>query len=300
MKPRDIVDMLLVSAIWGGAFPLLRVATPAFGPVPLVGARLAIAAAVLLAVTGLGPALRSRAGVLLLLGVINTAVPFALFSYATLSITAGMASLLNATTPMFGALVAYFWLGERLTLLRTLGILIGFAGVGTLVWGQIGAHAEGALAGILAGLVGAAMYGLSANFTRRLLLQIDPLTAAAGNVLGAAIVTLPFAALQWPAESPGPGAWAAVATLAIVSTALAYLLYFRLMRTVGVSKAITVTFLIPVFGIVWGAIFLGEPVTPSLVAGCAVVLFGTGLATGFIAPPARARAGTSGGGDGSG
>lgn len=287
MRPRDVVEMLVIGAIWGAAFPLLRVATPAFGPVPLVGARLTIAAVVLLAVTGFSRALRERAGVMLLLGLINSALPFALFSYATLSITAGMASLLNATTPMFGALVAYFWLGERLTVLRTLGILVGFAGVGSLVWGQIGAHAEGALLGILAGLLGAAMYGLSANFTRRMLLQVDPLTVATGNVLGAAIVTLPFAALQWPSSPPGAGAWAAVAALAVVSTALAYLLYFRLLRTVGVSKAITVTFLIPVFGIFWGALFLGEPVTPGLLAGCAAVLFGTGLATGFISLPRR-------------
>jgi drug/metabolite transporter (DMT)-like permease len=287
LKARDFAGLVLLGAIWGGAFPLLRVASPAFGAVPLSFVRITIAAAVLVAMAGDLARLRPRAGLLFVLGVMNSAVPFTLFAFATLSITAGLAALLNATTPMFGALIAYVWLGERLTLLRVLGILIGFFGVALIVWGTVGVHAEGAALGIAAGLTASALYGLSANFAKRKLDSLDATSISAGSVLSAALVLAPPAALEWPANMPGAGEWAAAVALGLVCTALAYLIYFRLVRNAGASKAVTVTFLIPVFGIFWGALFLDEPVTPALLVSCVLVLIGTALATGVIALPRR-------------
>lgn len=287
MKPRDLGELVALGAIWGGAFPLLRVAVPEFGPVPLAFVRIATASVVLVAVAGGFSRMRDRAGTLFLLGLLNTAIPFALFAFATLSITAGLAALLNATVPMFGALVAYLWLGERLTALRVIGILIGFAGVGAIVWGAVGAHAEGAALGMAAGLVASALYGFAANFAKRKLDALDTPTISAGSVFGATLALAPVAFLQWPAAAPGAGAWAAAIALGLVCTALAYLIYFRLVRHVGPSKAVTVTFLIPVFGIFWGTIFLHEPITATLLASCALVLVGTALATGIVSLPRR-------------
>lgn len=282
MRPVDILNMLALGAIWGGAFPLMRIATPAFGPVALIGLRVAFAAALLLPLLAQRRPLLERAGAYLVLGLINTAIPFTLFSFATLSINAGLASLLNATTPMFGALIAFAWLGERLSVLRVVGICIGFIGIGLIVATQSGAGAAGAPLGIAAGLVASALYGLAASYARRHFQDRPPLEVAAGSVGGASIAMLPLAAWAWPESNPGAAAWGSALGLGALCTALAYVLYFRLLASVGSARAVTVTFLIPVFGILWGAMLLHEPVTGSLLAGCAVVLFGTSLATGLV------------------
>ncbi len=271
-----------MAAIWGAAYPLLRVSSPQFGPVALVVVRLAIASLVLLPFVKWTPSSLQHWRKLLVLGLINTAVPFALFAYATLTITGGLASVINATTPMFGALVAYFWLHERLDALRVAGIAIGFGGVLYIVGGEIGTHAEDSLLGVLAAVVGAAMYGVAANFTKRQLGALNARLVAAGNVVAALLLMAPFAWMSWPAAPPSATAWWAVIALGLFCTALAYLLFFRLLSRVSASQAITVTFLIPVFGILWGALFLDEPVTAGLLVSAVVVLVGVALATGLV------------------
>ena len=283
MSPRIVFDMLLLGAIWGGAFPLLRIATPAFGPVALIAVR--TSAAVLVCLALLNPtqrkALREHAQPLFVLAMLNTAIPFTLFSFATLYVNAGLASLLNATTPMFGALIAFLWLGERLTAARIAGIAIGFLGIGSIVWGQVGARREGALLGVAAGLGAAALYGLAASYARRRLSGVDPWVTAAGCVCGAALVMIPLGILMRPDSVPAWGPWLCAVMLGIVCTAYAYVIFYRLMNRVGAGRAVTVTFLIPVFGILWGALFLAEPVTPALLLSCAVVMIGTALAMGL-------------------
>ena len=293
MKPSDLFSLILLGAIWGGAFPLLRVASPVFGPFALIAVRVAIGGLALILLVRDHRVLRQHAGALLVLGLLNTAIPFTLFSFATLRVSAGLASLLNATTPMFGAAIAWAWLGERLSLARLVGIGIGFLGICSIVWNQVGFHAGSAAVGVLAGLGGAALYGAAACYTRRYLAEVDPRVNAAGSVLGAALVMLPLGGLNWPSVAPSSGAWAAAIALGLVCTALAYIIYFRLVPRIGASRAVMVTFLIPVFGIFWGAVFLHETVTGSLLLSCAVVLFGTALATGVIGGgrrvPAQAR-----------
>ena len=216
MKPRDVLDMLLIGAIWGGAFPMLRVAAPAFGPVALIGVRVAIAAVVLLALLRARGELVARARPLFVLAMLNTAIPFTLFAYASLGVTAGTASLLNATTPMFGALLAYLWLGERLGALQVLGIALGFGGIALIVWQGVGAQGPGAGLAVAAGLAGAALYGAAASYARRRLAGADALVVATGCVCGAVLVMVPAAALTWPEQSPGALAWGCAAGLGLV------------------------------------------------------------------------------------
>lgn len=281
MRTRDVTDMLLLGAIWGGAFVLLRIASPVFGATPLAGVRIAVALLVLLFFLRNWQALRERPLPLFALGVINTAVPFSLFAYATLSVTSGLAALLNATTPMFGALFAWAWLGERLTLRRVAGIVIAFGGVAWLVRGAIGALGVSVVPGVIAALVGAACYGFGASFTRRYLGGVDPPAVATGSVFGAALAIAPFSVATWPGAPISGQAWFAAALLGVLCTAVAYLLYYRLLRNVGAGRAVAVAFLFPPFGILWGAVVLHEPVTLSLLAGCAVVLAGTALSVGL-------------------
>jgi drug/metabolite transporter (DMT)-like permease len=233
--------------------------------------------------------LRSHAWPLFVVGVLNSAAPFCLFAFAELTLSAGLTSVINATTPLFGALVAFVWLKDRLTALRTLGMLIGFGGVVSLVWGQIaaphGAQAPSALATALAALAatGAALlYGIAANYTKRRLAGVDSLTIATGSMIGGSLALIPFAVATWPAGAVSLHAWGAVLSLGIACTGIAYLIFFHLIQVAGPARAITVTFVIPVFGILWGALFLDEPISASMVQGCAVVLIGTALATGVI------------------
>lgn len=281
MRTRDYSDMLLLGAIWGGAFVLMRIAAPVFGATALAGLRIAVAFLVLLLFLRNWRVLRERPLALLALGIINTAVPFSLFAYAMLHITSGLAALLNATTPMFGALFAWAWLGERLTGRRVAGIVIAFGGVTWLVRGAIGTLGAGIVPGVIAALAGAACYGFGASFARRFLGAVDPVAVAAGSVLGAALVIAPFSAATWP-QAPVPlQAWLAALALGVLCTGVAYLVYYRLLRNVGAGRAVAVAFLFPAFGILWGAVFLHEPVTPDLLAGCAVVLVGTALSVGL-------------------
>ena len=288
MGSRDAMELLILSAVWGASFLFMRIAAPELGPIPLIALRVGIAAALLLpllALRGGLAELRRRPWPLLVVGAINSALPFCLLAYATLSVTAGLASILNATSPLWGGLVAHVWLRDRLTRSRALGLLVGFAGVAFLFWGRASFRPGGAGLAVLAALAATLSYGVAASTTRRHLRRVDPLAVAAGSQLGAALLLLPLAVLTWPAGPVTPRAWEAVAGLAVACTAFAYVLYFRLIASVGPARAIAVTFLIPPFAVAGGALFLGEPVTGRMVAGAAIVLVGTALATGTVTVP---------------
>jgi drug/metabolite transporter (DMT)-like permease len=189
---------------------------------------------------------------------------------------------LNATSPLFAAVISFFWLRERLPWLRVAGLVIGFAGVVVLVGGKPSFEAGGDGWAILAALGASLSYGIAPSYMKRKLAGVSALTVATGSQISAAIVVLPIGVWLWPDRAPSAGAWAAAIALAIACTGLAYILYFRLIANIGPTRAITVTFLIPPFGMLWGASFLGEQVTPPMAAGCAVILLGTALATGFL------------------
>lgn len=295
MKQRDLVDLLLLAAIWGASFLFMRMAVPEFGPVALSAVRVAGAAAFLLplALWNHGSIhLRSHAGHLAVAGLLTSGLPFLCFSFAALSITAGLSSIFNATTPLFGALVAWLWLKDRLVRSRVLGLAIGFAGVVGLAWGKANFKdgADNTGWAVLACLAATLCYGIAASYTKRYLQGVPSLMQAAGTQLAAAVFLALPALWWWPATVPSLRAWLATGALSIVCTGLAYILYFRLIARVGPANAITVTFLIPAFAVLWGWFFLGEGVTLAMVVGSAVILVGTSLVTGLLPRPARAAA----------
>lgn len=284
-----LAELVLLAALWGGSFLLMRFGALDFGPLGTAFLRVALASALLLALL----ALRRQLGVLrqhlwraLFVGLLNSALPFALFSYAVLSISTGLTAILNATTPIFGAMVATLWLGDRLTRSRAAGLLLGVAGVALLCWDKVAAPGSSAAWAILASLVATFSYGVAASFTKRYLSGVAPLATAAGSQLGATLGLALPAYLYMPnlfgPTAPGARAWAAVIVLAVLCTALAYVLYFRLIERAGPQRALAVTYLVPVFGVAYGAVFLGEPIEPQSLVAAAVILAGTALAVGLV------------------
>lgn len=294
MKARDQVDLLTLAALWGASFLFMRMGAGEFGPVALAAVRVAGAALMLLPLLklrGQWPALRAAWKSIALVGITNSALPFVCFGVAALSITAGLSSIFNAAAPLFGAAIAWLWVNERLTRERALGLAVGLAGVLWLAWRNVNQEAAfkpgGSGWAIGACLLATVLYGFSANFTKRHLAGVPPLAVAAGSQAFAALFLLVPALVLWPQRAPTPRAWWAVSVLAVLCTGVAYVLYFRLIANIGAARAITVTFLIPVFGVVWGALFLAEAVTPAMAIGCAVIVLGTALASGALRLPQR-------------
>jgi len=287
MPPRDALDLVVLGALWGAAFLFMRVAAPAFGPVTLIAVRVTIAAALLLPLLvregGLAQA-RSAAGRLALVGALNTAIPFTLFAYAALTLPAGLSSVLNATVPLFGALVGVLWLGERPRPLQLVGLGLGFAGVLVLAWPRLSSASD--WRAVAAALTATLLYAISAHLTRQTLTGVRPLVIAGGSMTGAAAMLLPLTLVWHPASPPASGAWGAALMLGVASTAIAYVMYFNLLARAGPTVAMTVTYLIPVFGVSWGAVFLGERLASTALAGGALVLTGVALATLRPRPPA--------------
>lgn len=289
MKLRDIIDLLILAAVWGASFLFMRIAAPEFGSVVLVQLRVVIGSLFLLPifmVRGQISELRIHWKKLGLLGTINSAIPFCLLTYSTLYLTGGFAAILNATAPLFGALIAWLWLADKLNGSRIAGLLIGLAGVITLVWNKIGLDAGDVTVAVFAAILASAFYGVGANYTKRHVSDVSSLAIATGSQISAAIVLLPAAIIQWPTGPISAVAWISVAIMGVASTGIAYLLYFRLIANVGPAKAISVTYLVPVFAIFWGTMFINESVTTTMIFGCVIILIGTALATGTL-PLAR-------------
>jgi drug/metabolite transporter (DMT)-like permease len=300
MRPRDVIELLLLSLLWGAAYLFMRAAVPAFGPAPLVALRLGIAALMLLpllAWRGGLPALLAKPGPLLILGIPFTALPFMLLAYGSLHITAGLVAVLNATAPLFAAMIAHHYFHERLGRWRAAGLVTGFFGVAALMWGHASFKSTSGLLAVLAVLGASLIWGISGNFARRRLSGLDPLAITVGSLLAASLSLAPLAWLQWPTAAPSAVAWAEVLFLGVASSGLGFLMYFRLLRRIGPVRAMSVTFLNPVVAIVAAAFYLDEPVTLQTVAGGAVVLLGTALSLGLVGlkwPFGRPASGTSG------
>jgi drug/metabolite transporter (DMT)-like permease len=288
MHSLDVVRLLSLAGLWGGSFAFIRVAAPALGPFWLAFARVALAFAALFAlalvrrsVPPFLPQWRSYTVV----GIVNSALPFALLAFAEQYVDASMAAVLNATSPFFGAVVAAVWLKDPLTLRKLAGMAVGLAGVVLLV----GWHSE-PLTGmtplaVLACLAAALSYGVASVYAKRHMGGIESASVALYSQLTAAIVLVPaLMFVPLPSALP-PLVVANVLCLALASTALAYLLYFRLIATIGPARALTVTFLIPLFGVLWGYLFLGEPLAANTLAGCALILGGTWVAARVRATP---------------
>jgi drug/metabolite transporter (DMT)-like permease len=290
---RDGTDLVLIAALWGGSFLFIRIAAAEFGPFALMAVRSGVAAACLLPWLlwrGLAGPVVANAGHLLVVGLLGSALPFVLFAYAMLTLTAGQGSIVNAAAPLWGAVVGYLWLREQPTPTQIVGLAIGFAGVVALAWGKAGMHGGGGLAAFAAALLATASYGVASNYTRRHLAHVASLANAGGSLIGATLLLAVPGILYWPQHPPSTAAWLAAIALGVACTGVAYVLFFRLLASVGAARAMTVIFLVPLFGVLWGSLFLGERVDGWMIGAGLTILGGTALAAGIVRPGFRPRA----------
>lgn len=287
MKLSHWCELLLLAALWGGSFLFMRIAVPVLGPVWLIAVRVLLAGLVLLPLLvqqGRLGHLSRHWRALVVVGGLNSAFPFALLAFATLSLPAGFAAILNGTVPLFGTVVAALWLGERFTPARLAGFGLGFGGVVVLV-GRPAVPAGGGFGlAVAAGLVAALMYATAAPYIKTRLAGVPPVAVAAGSQFAATLWLLPLLPFTRPAQLPSMGVVLAVIALAVLCTSGAYILYFRLIQAVGSTRALTVTYLVPLFAMVWGTLVLAEPITLSMGLGCGLVLLGTAVANGLGRP----------------
>lgn len=276
MRPADTARLVALAAVWGASFLFMRIVAPALGPVVTAELRTLIAGialALYFTLVGLSAEWRRFGRHYVVVGILSSALPFLLWAYAALSLPAGLLSVLNATAPMFGAVCSAVLLRERLSARRIAGLVVGVLGVALL------SRAEGdaelhypAIAGALAACF---CYGLVATYIKRWASQVPSRSMAAGSQLAAGILLTPLIPLWPPMAAPTPLVVASILALGLVCSAIAYLLYFRLIADIGATGALTVTYLIPVFGVLWGVLFLGETVSLSMLAGGVLVILGT-------------------------
>jgi len=286
MSPSDIARLLVLAGLWGGSFVFIRVAVLEMSPLWLAFARVALAFLALLAVALAQrsvPSFRSHWRDYLVIGAVNSALPFALYAFAEQYVNASTAAILNATSPFFSALVAAVWLKEPLSRRQIAGMGLGFGGVVWLVGWHWEGLADAVLLALLACLAAALCYAIGGVYTKVRMSGV-PSTAIALHSQLAAAVVLAAPASTVPVSAPSALVIANVLALAIASTAYAYRLYFRLIANVGPTRALTVTFLIPLFGVLWGVVFLGEPLSSGMVFGGVVILAGTWVTTRRSAP----------------
>ena len=285
MDIASIFRLIALAAIWGGSFLFMRIGAPVFGPGVMIELRVGLAAVFLWLVCrflGRQTQLLQQWRHFLIIGLLNSALPFMLFAYAAQTLSASLLSILNSAAPIYGALIAAVWLRQPVTRSAAVGLLLGVAGVVTLVAGSVMLKGDDWWWAIAAGLAAPFCYGLASVYTKQSSTTVDPTDNAHGSMWAAALLVLPFALLQPIRQTPTSFDWIAVSALAIVCTGAAYLLFFKLIEDVGAMRALSVTFLIPVFGVLWGAVFLGETVGWSKLFGGALVLCGTALANGVI------------------
>ena len=264
-----------LAAIWGSSFLFIRIGARGLGPAGLVELRVLLAAVALVLYAALS---RRRIRILhvwwqyLVLGATNAAIPFMLVATAELRLDSGFAAILNATTPLFTALVAWLWAKEPFAPGKVLGVLLGGVGVGVLVGGGPGGHGLGLWFPVGLSLLAALAYGVAGVFSSRHFHGETPLDMAIGQQLAAALWMLPVSLFALPRAWPPGAVVFSVLMLAVVCTAAAYLLYFALIHSVGAVRTLTATFLVPAFAVVWGALFLHEAVSLRMVLGLLIIL----------------------------
>ncbi|MFC3093991.1 DMT family transporter [Alteromonas sediminis] len=286
MQAIQILALFSLAAIWGASFMFMRIAAPEFGIYTLVLIRTVLAALVLFPFVIYAKTTRAIIAhwrSVAVIGLVNTAIPFVLFNYSSLHLEAGVNAILNATAPMFAAIVAWVWLRDKLPILGILGLLIGFAGVITLSLQQTQLDTV-TLLPVLTALGATTCYGISACYIKKSLTDINPIALAAGSQFAASVFLFPAALTDWPDTMPSSAAWGSAITLAVFGTGIAYLLYFYLIGKAGPAKAITVGYLVPLFGIAWGVALLNERLSLQTLAGGGLILLGVMLTTGFIGP----------------
>ncbi|HST36291.1 MAG TPA: DMT family transporter [Allosphingosinicella sp.] len=298
MNGQDWAILLLLSVIWGGSFFFIEIALPTVAPFTLVLIRVAIGAGALWAYLALR---RERLAMppgaalaFLILALLNNVIPFVLFVWAQREITGGLASILNATTPIWGVIVAHlFTADEKATPAKVAGVILGFAGVAVMIGAGFLKEIGADLIAQLECLGATLCYALAGVYARRFrTMGVPPLAVSTGQLTAAAIVLLPLVLIfepPWLASPPAPEAWAALIGLALVCTSFAYVLYFRLLASAGATNSLLVTFLIPVTAIMLGAMILGERLEPRHFAGMALIGLGLAAIDGRVFSRPRPR-----------
>lgn len=282
MKAADYARLALLAAIWGAAFIFLRVAAPVLGPAWTPEIRVLLGGLALLAWLrwhGIEAGLRRHAPFYLLVGSANIAMPFVLYSYAAMHAPASLLSIVNSTAPIFGLVWSASFGDERVTLRKAAGLALGIAGVALIVRLPEAAVDPQFVWAVGAALCACCFYGVTGVLMKRFASGATPQAMAAGNQLAAALVLLPLLPLLPPLAAPSALVIANLLCLALLASGLAFLLYFRLIADVGATRALTVTYLIPLFGVFWGWLFLGEALPASALAGGVLILAGTVLVT---------------------
>lgn len=289
----DLAKLFFLAAVWGGSFIFLRIAAPEFGPMLTALLRVGLAAIALVgyaAATGVAMEWRRNLKPYALVGLTAAALPFSCFAFAALYLPAAYSAVLNTTAPLFGALFSVFWLAERLSARKTTGLVLGIAGVAILVGAGTLALNAATLLAAAACLTAAAAYAVSSIVVKLLSREsghrpIDPIALATGSLVWGALFLLPTLPFSMPAAAPSALAWSSVAALALLSSALAQALFIPLIMRIGPTRAMSVTFLIPLFSMLWGFVFLQEAVQLSMLVGAAIVL----LAMALVLPTSPLR-----------
>ena len=274
---RTPLELTLLGAIWGGSFLFMRVAATDFGPLPLVEARLALGGLILTPFLWRARAQFTAKLWLRIAGIaaINSVIPFTLFAWGAERAPAGIGAITNAMTVMFTYLVAHFFFGERIGARRLVGLTAGFVGVAILASGKTAG--SGVTQAALAGTAAAVCYGFGINLVRRYLTGYPSGAVAAANLIAGSVLLAPLAAFSWPAQAIPTASWVSAVLLGVLCTGAAFVLYYRLIGRIGAPRASTVTYLIPLFGVIWAWLVLGEPLTVTMALAGALILSGVAL-----------------------
>lgn len=294
MRPADLARLIALAAMWGASYLFMRIAVPHLGPVLMIELRVLLAGlalAALLVASGGKAQVRAHWRGYLLVGTLGLALPFVLIAEALTTIDASTAAILNALVPLFATVVAAIWIRDPVTPPKAAGIALCIAGTAVLVgWTPAPMSARELLAASMS-VAATALYGYTMVFTKVHLKGVSPMGTSASTLLFAALALAPFTPLDRDLAAVPASAWLALLGLAAVSTTVAFIFFYRLIADVGPVKASTVTLLVPVFGMIWGILFLGEPMTPGRLAGCAIILAGCSLILGLLPLTARKERG---------
>ena len=279
MELRYWVVLTFLGAVWGSAFIFIKVAAPEFGAIGLVQARLTIASLVFIPIL-----LRKKYLILLkpawkhslVLAITNNAIPFSLFSYGSFGADSNILAILNATTAFNTMIIALLWLGEKVTLKQIFGLVLGFIGVIILVNPE---SSSTSLISALFCLIGAACYSFSTVFIQKYSEKTDKMVLIGWSIIFSCFIMIPFTLLNLPPQIPSANALLSATWLGSISTGLAFFGYVYLIEKIGAVKTSTVAYFLPVFGIIWGSVFLNELITGGIILGCATILIGVFFAT---------------------
>jgi drug/metabolite transporter (DMT)-like permease len=293
VRPADLARLVALAAMWGGSYLFMRYAVPHVGAVLMIELRVAIAGVALAGLvyaSGVPIGWRRHWRAYLFVGAVGLAMPFVLIAQALKSIDASTAAILNALSPLWASIVAAMWIRDPVTPAKAAGIVLCLVGTAVLVgWTPSPMSANELVAASMA-VAATMLYGFTIVFTKVRLKEAKPMATSAATLLFAAVALLPFTPLDRDLSAVPMMAWLAVLGLALVSTTVAFIFYYRLIADVGPVKAITVTLLVPIFGMIWGVVFLGEPLTSGRIAGCAIILAGCSLILGLVRIPTRSTA----------